>query len=68
MKLNKAKGGEKSMLERGINTDRHHAFRTYLNDVEVKMAEKIKKHYGFKSDRQLIVALIKRAFMNITIK
>lgn len=56
------------MLEKGINTDRHHTFRTYLNDVEVKVVEKIKKHYGFKSDRQLIVALIKRAFMNITIK
>ena len=56
------------MLERGINTDRHHTLHTRLNDVEVKMVEKIKKHYGFKSDRQLIVALIKCAFMNITTK
>ncbi len=58
------------MLGKGINTDRNHTFRTYLNDVEIKMVEKIKKkkQYGFKSDRQLIVALIKRAFMNITTK
>ena len=56
------------MLGRGIDTDRHHILRTYLNDVEVKMMEKIKKHYGFKSDRQLVIALIKRAFMNITTK
>lgn len=56
------------MLGKGIDTDKHHTFRTYLNDVEIKMVEKIKKHYGFKSDRQLIVALIKRAFMNITTK
>lgn len=56
------------MLERGTNTDRHYIFHTYLNDVEVKMVEKIKKHYGFKSNRQLIVALIKRAFLNIQAK
>ena len=37
--------------------------------IKRRMVEKIKKkHYGFKLDRQLIVALIKRAFMNITTK
>lgn len=56
------------MSRRGVDTDRHHAFRARLNNVEMKMVEKIKKHYGFQSDRQLIVALIKCAFMNITTK
>lgn len=56
------------MLSKSIDTDRHHVLRAKLNDVEMKMVEKIKKHYGFKSNRQLIVALIKRAFMNITTK
>lgn len=56
------------MLSKGIDTDRHHTLHAKLNNVEMKMVEKIKKHYGFKSDRQLIVALIKCAFMNITTK
>lgn len=56
------------MLERGVNTDRQYSFYVSLNNVEVKMIEKIKKHYGFKSNKQLLISLIKRAYMNITIK
>lgn len=51
--------------ERGAETDKHQFVRASLTDVEVAMFNKLKEHYKFGTDRELIVALIKRAHMNL---
>lgn len=51
---------------KGMDTDLHTTVRARLTDVEMKMVRTIKKHYHFKTDRELLLALIKRAYLNIT--
>lgn len=53
------------MSNKGINTDKHYALNIRLNNVESKMVDKLKKHYGFKSNRQLFITLIKHALISI---
>lgn len=51
--------------KRGGDTDKHTFVRVHLSDVEVAMFNKLKSHYKFATDRELIIALIKRAHMNL---
>ena len=50
---------------RGGETDKHQFVRVNLSDIEVAMFNKLKGHYKFKTDRELVIALIKRAHMNL---
>ena len=48
----------------------HHTSRTEsisvaLTKEEKAMSREIRRHYGFSSDRELVIALMKRAHMNI---
>lgn len=51
---------------KGVETTRHETVRARLTDIEMKMVQKVKQHYHFKTDTELVLALVKRAHLNIT--
>ena len=50
---------------RGSDTDKHQQVVVRFSDIEARMVAKLKKKYRFTSDRELFIALIKRAYMNL---
>lgn len=50
---------------RGVDTDKHFAVRLSYNKIQYDQQERLKKHYGFKSNEELYTALIRRAVMHL---
>lgn len=50
----------------GVDTDKKDVFRTAITDVERKQIEYVKKHYKMSSDRELLLALVKREALRIS--
>ncbi len=49
-------------------TDLPNDFTARLTDVEYNMVSELKEHYHFKTNRQLLLALVKRAHLSLPIK
>jgi hypothetical protein len=51
----------------GAGVTRHKAVRATLDDVEYVQVERLRKHYGFETDSDLLRALIKRACLSLPV-
>ena len=56
---------ENNMAGSGVDTNKHQHIRLSLCAIERNMVDKLKRHYKFTSDRELVLALLKRATLNL---